>query len=126
MTPLQWVAVAAGAAALAFLGLTCTGCEAFTALPGQTPAQVQACSTDLSAHNWLAGASGVIGGTAATQAGVAALESPGPAHTLAISGAITGGVAAGLLLAAEYFGAASTSSGCTVPTFAIDAGDGGT
>lgn len=111
------------------LTLALCGCMASVQQPGQTPAQAQACVANAEAHNWLTGAAGVLAGGATTQASVAAAD-PNASHALAVSGAITAGVAAGALLSGEYFGGAYASQGCSpaLPsetTFVPDAGEGG-
>lgn len=89
-----------------------SGCMVSVAQPGQTPAQVDACTTDATAHNVLLGAAGILAGGAATQASVGATQDPNVNKTLAVSGAITAGVAGGLTLAAGLFDNAYTNDGC--------------
>lgn len=105
----------------ALLALMLPGCMASTPQHGQTPAQVQACSSDSTWHNILTTASGILAGGASTEATVAAAD-PGAGKPLAIGGAITAGVGGGLLLAGEAFGQAYTAQGCGAGAGPADAG----
>lgn len=88
------------------------GCMVAIPQPGQTPQQVSACTTDATWHNVTQGAAGVLAGGAATEASVAATQDPNVGKTLAVSGAITAGVAGGLTLVSALLGNVYTSDGC--------------
>jgi hypothetical protein len=93
--------------------LNVCGCEFAVAQPGQTPAQVQACSTDATLHNVAVYGAGVLAAAGAAEGAVAATESqPSTEHALAVSGIVTAAVAGGATLAAELLGASYTSQGC--------------
>lgn len=80
-----------------FFCLASSGCMAAVQQPGQTPAQVSACSTDATLHNVLLGAAGILTTGTATEASIAATQDANVSKTLAITGAATGGAAAALL-----------------------------
>lgn len=82
---------------VAVLCLFMSGCMASIQQPGQTPAQVSACSNDATLHNVLLGAAGILTTGTATEASIAATQDANVGKTLAITGAATGGAAAALL-----------------------------
>lgn len=90
-----------------------TACMAANQQPGQTPAQVQACSTDATIHNVLTIASGVLAGGATTEATVAGLAKDDTTkNDLAIAGAVTAGVAGAAVLASQIVTSAYNNDGC--------------
>lgn len=98
---------------LVILACTMSGCMASIAQPGQTPAQLQACSTDATLHNISAYVAGAAAVGATTEASFAAAESsPSTQQGLAIAGIATAAVAGLATLGSQLTLAAYNSDGC--------------
>jgi len=105
--------------------LNVCGCMASTPQPGQTPAQVAACSADAALHNIAVYSAGILAAAGAAEGAVAATESqPATEHALAVGGIVTAAVAGGATLAAELLGASYAGQGCApaLPTAAARPG----
>lgn len=90
----------------------CTGCMVAIPQPGQTPAQVQGCTNDATAHNFLIGAAGILSTGAGVEATVATQVNPKAAQGVAIATAVTAGVAAASVGAGALFGQSYNANGC--------------
>lgn len=132
MSPTYVVAWRAAAAArvvfaallmLVALSVGVSGCMVALPQPGQTPAQVQACSTDATLHNILLYTSGGLTTTAGVEASVAS-QTPSASQGLAIAGAITAGAAALALGGSTFVANTYNADGCapTLPAGTKQAG----
>ena len=90
-----------------------SGCMVAIPQPGQTPAQVQACSSDATVHNIAAWSAGVLAAGGTTEASIAAADSnPTVQKDLAITGIATAALAGVATLTAETEANAYNSQGC--------------
>ncbi len=89
------------------------GCQVALPQPGQTPAQVQACTNDATAHNVLVGAAGVLSTGAGIESAVATQTDPKVAQGLAIGAAVTAGLAAASTGVGLIFAQAYNRDGCS-------------
>jgi len=98
---------------LAFVSLSSTACMVAIPQPGQTPAQVQTCSTDATLHNVALYAAGVLSTGAATEAAIASQESGNTAQALGVAGLVTAGVGAAAVAGSAILGQAYNNDGCS-------------
>jgi hypothetical protein len=112
--PAKTAAKLAKIAPLLALCFAASGCMVAIPQPGQTPAQVQACSTDATLRNIALGTAGGLTTAAGVQAAVASQEgsNQGLTQALAVSGAITAGVAAVLVGGSALLGQTYNADGC--------------
>jgi hypothetical protein len=98
--------------ALVLIGCMLTaGCMQSIPQPGQTPAQVQACSTDATLTNVLHGTAGSLGAVDVA-AGAVALAVPGAATAMTIVSIAGGALAAGSTGWATLTSQAYANDGC--------------
>lgn len=100
--------------ALLLLVVSTTGCMVAIPQPGQSPQQVQACTTDATLRNIALGTAGGLTTAAGVEAAVATQESgnQGLSQGLAVAGAITAGVGAVLVGGSALLGQTYVSDGC--------------
>lgn len=93
-------------------GCTQIGCMQAIPQPGQTPAQVQACTVDATAHNVLIGTAGGLSTGAGVESAIATSTDPNTSKGLVIGAAVTAGVAAIAVGAGTLFAQAYNNDGC--------------
>lgn len=89
------------------------GCQYALAQPGQTAAQVRACTVDATMQNVLNATAGVLSTGAGVEGAVATQETGTTAKGLATSVPITAGVGAAALLVGQFFASAYNADGCS-------------